>query len=86
MTSLGSDEGFRKERALCGEQCACGRGIPQGQWVYRRADGAKRCLHCQLRARSATMTDAEHEEILERILRFAFAPDDEEAKEENDGL
>lgn len=85
MRPLGNGEGFVKERALCYEACRCGRGIPQGQWFYRRADGNKRCVHCQLRARHSTMTEEESAEMLQRIYAVAFGDEAEAAKEESDG-
>jgi hypothetical protein len=64
---LGNDEGFKRVEAAVRLTCPCGRGIPTGQRYYLRAEEAFRCIHCQLRARSATMTDAECGEMLSRI-------------------
>ncbi len=64
---LGNDEGFKRESAAASERCSCGRGIPEGRFLYRRSDGASRCVHCQLRARHSTMTNEESEEMLARI-------------------
>ncbi len=83
--SLGQDEGFKRERAKVNERCPCGRGIPACQWCYRRADGALRCVHCQLRARHSTMTEEESTEMLERIHELLSEPTEPEAQKGGEG-
>jgi hypothetical protein len=67
---LGNDEGFKRQVATQRHVCACGRHAPEGRHVYIRADGAFRCVHCQLRARHSTMTDEESLEMLERLVEL----------------
>lgn len=77
---LGSDEGFTRQRASTCGACGCGKALTIGGWQFGRADGAVRCVSCQLKARFATMTISEQEEYLERIV--AFCSDDDDATRE----